>query len=482
MSADPAAPPARTRSEVLALGVLVLLGLGLRIRSIGVGDFWVDEAISWLVGSAPPSELAARIGDVEIKPPLYFWILHLWMRIIGDSEVAMRSLSLCFWPIFALLMEALGLRVCGRWGLLPVLLCALSPLLVHYDIEARPYAMLLTAETLFLLLALNADERGKTSDRVLLAGAGFLIMSIQLSGAFFILPVLIAILLPYRKDPRELARILVPHAVAGVAFAVMIAVTVPTLIRRTGSLEGHWWAASPSAVQVLSAPVRLLAPVVSWKTYLVLSRATNLLLLLSTALLTLLSGFGLVVLGRRKMLLWAGPGALLLIAAYSVLRANLLFERYYIGCAPVLYLGVTGAVAFLWERRRRMAQGLLPAVLAAQVSLCVLLPPSEGSTGYRRAVEAILAREAGSVAILSVGSDSPSVRYYCRKEPIRVELRAWSGTLELPEEGRPLYYLSSNSWGDRYGSVEGELRRRQAAMGLVYEGGRVRVYRVGPPP
>jgi len=63
-----------------------------------------------------------------------------------------------------------------------------------------------------------------------------------------------------------------------------------------------------------------------------------------------------------------------------------------------------------------------------------------------------------------------------------VELRAWSGTLELPEEGRPLYYLSSNSWGDRYGSVEGELRRRQAAMDLVYEGGRVRVYRVGPPP
>ena len=29
----------------------------------------------------------------DIHPPLYYWLLHLWIRLTGSSEFAIRSLS-----------------------------------------------------------------------------------------------------------------------------------------------------------------------------------------------------------------------------------------------------------------------------------------------------------------------------------------------------------------------------------------------------
>jgi hypothetical protein len=210
-----------------------------------------------------------------------------------------------------------------------------------------------------------------------------------------------------------------------------------------------------------------------------LTRPSSLFLMLSTGFLLLISTAGLVLSGKKGILLWASMGVLGLIAVYSILRANLLFERYYIGCAPVLLVGVGCALDFLRVKRPQAAKALLAAACLSQTLLFFMLPPFEGAVGYRGAVEEILARERGPVAILTARGDGPPVRYCCRRESGRVVLRNWAGSgTDLNLDDPPLYYLHSNAWGDRRGEVRAALSNLNADLLEVYDGRRVSVYRV----
>jgi uncharacterized membrane protein len=446
---------------------LTLLGFALRVRCLDRADLWGDEAVSWAVADGPFSGVVARTVAKEAKPPLYFLALQVWMRVFGDSEASMRSLSLTAWPPFALLMVLLGRSCCGRWSLLPLLLAAVSPLLIYYGVEARPYAFLVGAETLFLWRALRADEAPSPRSGILLAAAAFLILSLQFTGLFFIAPVLVALLVRHRRNRKELAGLLIPQVAAGMLFAGLL-LAIPGMALRLTSLQNQWWASAPSWVQVLSAPVRMLAPVASWKTAIDPSRPLHFLLLPCAALLFLLACWGLATSRRRSLLLPAGAGVLGLVALYSLVRANLLFERYYIGVAPVLLLGIGAALDALSEKWPASWKVLVPAVVGAQLALLGLLPPFEGAAHYRGPVAAVLARERGPVVILTAHWDGPSTRYCARRELGRVSVpdRIDENALADP---RPLYYLHSASWGDRSGEARRVLSGKAAALVPVYE-------------
>lgn len=448
----------------IVTGAGILLGFVIRLCWVAAPDLWSDEAMSWIVASAAPSEFLDTLVEKESKPPLYYAALHVWIRIFGDSEAALRTMSALCWPPLGILLAVLGRSLCGRAAPVPLFLCALSPVLVHYGVEARPYAMLVCAQMLFLWLALRADEDPSLRNGIALAGAAFLVLCLQFTGLLFLVPVTVALALR-RRDLRAGIRLFAPQAAAAVLYGAFLLILMSGVLGQLSQHQSRWWAAPPSAVQVLSAPVRLLAPVQSWVPYLDLTRPSSAPLLLASALLLVLSVLGLAVSPKRRLLLAAGPGVLALVAVYSLIRANLLFERYYIGCAPLLYLGVGVALDFLWERRKL----LLPAAAAAQVLLLCLLPPYAGGTGYRAATSALLARDPGPLTLVTGGWDGPAVRYYCRKESGRVQLR--DGREEVPEDGRPVYYLRSDSWGDRTGRVS-------SGAAVVYEGGRIKVVRL----
>ncbi len=454
---------------------IALLGFALRVQALGRADLWGDEAVSWAVASSPLSEVPSRTVQLEAKPPLYFLALHVWMGVFGDSEGSIRALSLMAWPPFALLMVLLGRRVCPRWPLLPLLLAALSPLLVTYGVEARPYALQLAAETAFLWLAFRVDEEESLRLRVLLAAGSLLVLSLQFTGIFFIVPILTVLLLKRRGNHRELARLLIPQGVAALLVGALV-LGSPGLASRLGALPQEWWASFPSASQVLSSPVRLLAPVVSWKTYIDLSHRADLLLLPCAAFLFLMAAYGLAIGRHRKLLLTATAGVLGPVVLYSLLRANLLFERYYIGVAPVLLLGVGVALEALTEQWPGSWKGLLPAAIAAQLVILGLLPPFGAAAEYRPAVEALLARERGSLAVLTGHWDGPSVRYYVRKEAVRVRLH--DGVGAALADPTPLYYLRSRSWGDRSGVLDSALKQAGTTMTPVYDAGGTAVFRI----
>lgn len=135
------------RSTVLAL---VLGAFALRVGLLQGQSLWPDEGISWYLAANPQALLEAD------HPPLYFLALGAWMRIAGDSVLALRFFSTVPDVLLVALLWRWGKRF-GRpcAGTLAALLWGASPLAVWYATEARGYTWLafLCILASYLLLA-----------------------------------------------------------------------------------------------------------------------------------------------------------------------------------------------------------------------------------------------------------------------------------------------------------------------------------------
>jgi 4-amino-4-deoxy-L-arabinose transferase-like glycosyltransferase len=153
----------KSRSRLAAIGLLVLLALAalaLRLYRLDGQSLWYDEGFSVFLARMDPGEIVARTA-ADIQPPLYYLLLHGWMQFFGDSEWAVRSLSV-LWAVLAVpLIYALALELFHSRlaGMLAALLLVVSPLHLWYGQEARMYSLLtflcLLSGTL-LLLAMRA--------------------------------------------------------------------------------------------------------------------------------------------------------------------------------------------------------------------------------------------------------------------------------------------------------------------------------------
>lgn len=125
---------------VVAIGFAVLAGVVLRF--VAPSPLWLDEALSVNIARLPLGDIPAALKQ-DGHPPLYYFLLHGWMIVFGEGNVAVRALS-GVWALalFPLLWVA-GRRLGGRRGaLLALAVLALSPYAIRYATETRMYAML----------------------------------------------------------------------------------------------------------------------------------------------------------------------------------------------------------------------------------------------------------------------------------------------------------------------------------------------------
>lgn len=108
-----------------------------------IQSFWRDEGFSYFLAKQGILDMI-RATAHDFNPPLYYLILHFWLKIFGSSEVILRSLSLIFFAIniyiiFLFLQNILKVKGSRIWIYLTIF--ALNPFLLYYAFEARMYSL-----------------------------------------------------------------------------------------------------------------------------------------------------------------------------------------------------------------------------------------------------------------------------------------------------------------------------------------------------
>ena len=159
-STPEAASTGRGRGALAAplLAICALAAL-LRFPTLDVQSFWFDEALTAVELRRPLADTIALLGSQELTPPLYFVLAWAWSRPFGSGEIGLRSLSALLGTLTVPVAYAAGAQlVSRRAGLAAAALVAVSPLLVYYSQEARPYALvILLGGVSFVLFARALD-------------------------------------------------------------------------------------------------------------------------------------------------------------------------------------------------------------------------------------------------------------------------------------------------------------------------------------
>ncbi len=378
-----------------AAAATTVLGAALRFSTLGVQSLWKDEAVT-VVRILHPSlpQTIATIPHSEATPPLYYILAWAWTRVLGTSEVGIRSLSALAGTVTIPLVYIAASRLASRRaGVFAAALAACNPYLIWYSQEARAYALLAMLCALSFVLFLRA--RGGRS-LAWWAVVSALALATHYFAVFTVAPEAIWLLVSWRRRGTYLAVGAV--GIAGIAL-------LPLALHQASLGHDGWIAA-------ISLPTR----VTDTARYFLAAPTTE-----PSALVTLLAGtivLGIVWLAviereDRAGLLVAGGIGLASIAIPLVLALgyDFFFHRNLIGALPLLIVAAGIACA---SRRVRVTGPLLAAALCA-VSLVAVMQidtePRMQRADWRSAARAIgPARGPRAIVTPSLG-DEP-LEYY----------------------------------------------------------------------
>ena len=154
----PATPPPGVATEVVAgaaavgvaprrpiswagLVVGAVLAGAVAVRFMARSQLWLDEALTVNIARLPLRSLPEALRH-DGSPPLYYALLHVWMRLFGTGTIAVRAFSgVCSVACLPLAWRV-GKRAGGHTTAVAFLvLLGLSPFAVQYATEARMYSL-----------------------------------------------------------------------------------------------------------------------------------------------------------------------------------------------------------------------------------------------------------------------------------------------------------------------------------------------------
>ena len=125
------------------VGVVGLLVVGVVLRFVTRSPMWLDEALSVNIARLPLGDIPEALRH-DGHPPLYYFLLHVWMDVFGEGDVAVRALSGLWGLALIPLTWFAGRRLGGeRVAWIATLLVAVSPFAIRYSTETRMYSMVM---------------------------------------------------------------------------------------------------------------------------------------------------------------------------------------------------------------------------------------------------------------------------------------------------------------------------------------------------
>ena len=370
----------------------MLASLLLRTQELGV-NFWIDEALSVGIADRPLGDIPS-ILRLDGSPPLYYLLLHGWMRLLGDrSEEATHVLSLMMAlatiPVaFALLRALAGERA----GWCAAVLAAVNPFLTQYAQETRMYALV-------VLLGVVAGA-GFAGTFVLRRGRGwavaFALALVALlythNWAVFLGAAMGLAWLGLLARDRTLLK---PGLATFGAVAVLYAPWIPTLLFQAAH-TGAPWARRPTTEQLQEVPELLLGQV-------------EYVLLVLVAAVALTGGLRRHP-DRRLALTFVGLAVGTVLIAWLASQASPAWATRYLAIAlgPLLL----GAAVFVSHAGRA---GLVALALVVLGSSAIGGRPTKSNVANVTAAIAP-ALHPGDLVLSTQPEQLPAVAYYLHEE------------------------------------------------------------------
>jgi mannosyltransferase len=236
----------------IMLLLIVLVAWALRLVVLDRQDIWWDEARNIDVALRPFTQVAIA-PELDIHPPVYFWLLHGWARLnalaMGMEPVQIAVVTRLLSVIAGVLSVALLYQLAWRsntaanryWGgVVAALIGALSPFWLAESQETRMYTVgfaLLLAAAVALLMAWRRLEEAAPSSAALRGPLiGFVLLSalallthynaVFIVAAWYLGWLVCALFHPQRRQ------LLTLMLVCGVATALLVAPIAPIALRQ----------------------------------------------------------------------------------------------------------------------------------------------------------------------------------------------------------------------------------------------------------
>lgn len=225
------------RYERWLLAIVVVIA-ALRFAKYAQRNFWFDEIFTFYISRLGSIDQILQAVPPDGNPPLYYLLASLCLRLIGESELAMRLPSIAGFTFAMLGVYVFVRRRCTALPAFFALFVLGTAAVKQHAGDARPYALVLGFTMLALLCWQTASERRSHRTMALvgmtagIAGAiashhfGIFQVGIPLAAGEF-----------WRLFSRR--RIDLPLYAAGAAGASMLLVTVPFALRTNEVFLSH---------------------------------------------------------------------------------------------------------------------------------------------------------------------------------------------------------------------------------------------------
>lgn len=211
----------------IAVGVIAV-GCAIRFWDLGGKSLWFDEALSL----EDSTSLTTKFGS-GFHPPLFYYALHAWARLAGQSDAVLRLIAAVPGAITVGVVFLAGRRLfSARAGAFAAAVLAVSSLHVEYSQEVRMYALatLFVAVAGWLLAeALAREETASPRERwawaVAYTAAAYAGAATHYLAGFVIAAQALALVLAWRETRALVVRLAILQAPAVAVAAVVLAAT-----------------------------------------------------------------------------------------------------------------------------------------------------------------------------------------------------------------------------------------------------------------
>lgn len=216
----------------ICLLLILCLGIFLRVYNLSTESIWYDEAASIHLASSNPADLVqGKVRDIG-NPPFHTIILHYWIRIFGDGEAAVRSLSVIFGILSLFLIYKIAkLLLNTRIALLSAFIFAISPLHVYKAQEARTYTLVTFLCLASMLLFIKFIKNNRTLFQIGYTIVSFLSIYSHYFAFFILMAQNIFLAINWKRYKHSLNKWIIAQASI---FLLYAAFWLPSLISQIG--------------------------------------------------------------------------------------------------------------------------------------------------------------------------------------------------------------------------------------------------------